>query len=57
MENLEMLHAAIVELTMEKLSLRKELSESKISSDFWYDRYSKQKITIDALIADGIIEE
>jgi len=57
MENLELLQAAIVELTIEKVTLRKELSESKISSDFWYDRYSKQKITIDALIADGIIEE
>ena len=57
MENLEMLHAAIVELTIEKATIRKELNESKRSSDFWYDSYSKQKNKMDALIADGIIEE
>ena len=56
MENLEMLHAAIVELTIEKATIRKELNESKRSSDFWYDSYSKQKTKMDALIADGIIE-
>jgi len=57
MENLELLQAAIVELTIEKVTLRKELRESKRSSDFWYDSYSKQKTKMDALIADGIIEE
>jgi len=57
MENLEMLKAAIVELTIEKVTLKEELNESKRSSDFWYDSYSKQKTKMDALIADGIIEE